>query len=64
MENREMKKHILSQINDDNIFNSIAEEAFNSIDTDKNLYIDKNEFKICSLQIAKGFVLEIKNNLQ
>ena len=53
----EMKKHILSQINDDNVFNSIAEEAFNAVDTDKSLYIDKNEFKICSLQVAKGFWL-------
>ena len=58
MENREMKKHILSLINDDKIFNSIAEEAFNTVDTDHSNFIDKKEFKECSLQVAKGFGLD------
>ena len=72
MENLELKQHILSQINDEKVFNPIAEEAFNAVDTDQSKYIDKYEFKECSLQVAKGFGLgnpsqsaieEIYNNL-
>ena len=60
MENneREIKKHILSLINDDKVFFPIAEEAFRAVDTDNSGYIDKDEFKICSIQVAKGFGLD------
>ena len=58
MDNSEMKKQILSSINDDKIFIPIAEEAFNTVDTDKSGFIDKDEFKKCVLQVAKGFGLE------
>ena len=58
MENREMKSHVLSLINDDKVFIPIVEEAFRTVDTDKSGYIDKDEFKQCSLQVAKGFGLE------
>ena len=45
MENREMKSHVLSLINDDKVFIPIVEEAFRTVDTDKSGYIDKDEFK-------------------
>ena len=53
-----MKEHILSLINDDKTFFPIVEEAFNAVDLDKNGFIDKDEFKICANQVAKGFGLE------
>ena len=58
MENSEMKKQILALINDDKVFIPIAEEAFNAVDTDKSGFIDKDEFKKCVFQVAKGFGLE------
>ena len=42
MENREMKNHVWSLINDDKVFSPIAEEAFNAVDIDKSGFIDKN----------------------
>ena len=58
MDNTEMKKQILALINDDKVFFPIAEEAFNAVDTDKSGYIDKDEFKKCVFQVAKGFGLQ------
>ena len=58
MDNSQLKKHILSMINDDKIFGQIAQEAFNSVDTDNSHSISKAEFKECALQVAKGFGLE------
>ena len=58
MDKTEMKKHVCSLINDDNIFIPIATEAFKAIDLDNNNCIDKEEFKECSYQVAKGFGLE------
>ncbi len=55
MDNDEMKKHVCSLINDDKIFIPIATEAFRAIDTDNNNHIDKEEFKKCTYQVAKGF---------
>ena len=52
------KKHILELVNDEKIFCQIAREAFNSVDRDNNNTIDKDEFKECSIQVAKGFGLE------
>ena len=52
MDNSEMKKQILALINDEKVFNQIAEEAFNTVDTDRSGLIDKDEFKKC------GFGLE------
>ena len=40
------------------IFNQIAQEAFNSVDTDHSGEIDKAEFKECATQVAKGLGLE------
>jgi Ca2+-binding EF-hand superfamily protein len=53
----EMKKQILALINDDKSFNPIAEDAFNAVDTDKSGEIDKDEFKQCAMEVAKGFGL-------
>ena len=58
MENVEMKKQILALINDEKVFVPIAEEAFNTVDTDRSGLIDKEEFKKCAIQVAKGFGLE------
>ena len=58
MDNSEMKKQILVLINDEKVFNQIAEEAFNTVDTDRSGLIDKDEFKKCVFQVAKGFGLE------
>ena len=58
MDKAEMKKHICSLINDDKVFIPIASEAFRAIDLDNNNCIDKEEFKECSYQVAKGFGLE------
>ena len=58
MDNTEMKKHVCSLINDDKVFIPIATEAFKAIDLDNNNCIDKEEFKECSYQVAKGFGLE------
>ena len=54
----ETKKNILAMINDEKIFGQIAHEAFNSVDKDKSRAIDKEEFKECAFQVAKGFGLE------
>ena len=54
----ETKKNILAMINDEKIFGQIAQEAFNSVDKDKSRAIDKEEFKECAFQVAKGFGLE------
>ena len=54
----ESKKQLLSLINDDKVFIPIAEEAFNTVDTDRSGFIDKDEFKKCVFQVAKGFGLE------
>ena len=54
----EMKKNILAMINDDKVFYPIAEDAFNAVDTDRSGLIDKDEFKECVFQVAKGFGLE------
>ena len=45
MDNHEMKKQILALVNDDKVFFPIAEDAFNTVDTDKSGFIDKDEFK-------------------
>ena len=58
MDTEEMKKHVCSLINDDKIFIPIATEAFKAVDLDNNNCIDKEEFKICSYQVSKGFGLE------
>ena len=58
MDNAEMKKHVCSLINDDKVFIPIATEAFKAVDSDNNNYIDKEEFKQCSLQVAKGFGID------
>ena len=58
MDNADLKRHILSMINDDRVFSQIAQEAFNSVDKDNSHSIDKAEFKECALQVAKGFGLE------
>ena len=66
MDDAELKKHILSIFNDDKIFNQIAQEAFNSVDTDHSGAIDKVEFKeskllkgldqkILKMQVLKKF---------
>ena len=55
---RETKKQILKLINDDKEFIPIAEEAFSTVDTDRSGFIDKDEFKKCVFQVAKGFGLE------
>ena len=47
-----MKKQILALINDDKVFIPIAEEAFNTVDTDKSGFIDKDEFKNGSVLLA------------
>ena len=54
----ESKKQMLSLINDDKVFIPIAEEAFNTVDKDRSGLIDKDEFKKCVFQVAKGFGLE------
>ena len=58
MDNAEMRRNILALVNNDKIFNQIAQEAFNSVDTDQSNEIDKEEFKECAIQVAKGFGLE------
>ena len=54
----ETKKNILAMINDEKIFGQIAQDAFNSVDKDQSRAIDKEEFKECAFQVAKGFGLE------
>ena len=58
MDNAEMRRNILALVNNDKVFNQIAQEAFNSVDTDQSREIDKDEFKECAIQVAKGFGLE------
>ena len=58
MDNQEMRRNILALVNNDGIFNQIAQEAFNSVDIDHSHEIDKEEFKECAIQVAKGFGLE------
>ena len=58
MDETEVKKGILAMVNDDKVFNPIAEEAFNVVDTDSSGLIDKDEFKKCSIQVAKSFGLK------
>ena len=58
MDTDEIKKHVCSLINDDKIFIPIATEAFKAVDLDNNNCIDREEFKKCSYQVAKGFGLE------
>ena len=58
MDKAEMKKHVCSLINDDKVFIPIATEAFKAVDLDNNNCIDKEEFKKCSYQVAKGFGIE------
>ncbi len=58
MDNAEMRRNILALVNNDKVFNQIAQEAFNSVDTDQSKEIDKDEFKECAIQVAKGFGLE------
>ena len=58
MDKNEIKKHVCSLINDDKIFIPIAAEVFKAVDIDSNNCIDKEEFKKCSYQVAKGFGLE------
>ena len=56
-----MKKQILAMVNDDKVFFPIAQESFNAVDTDNSGYIDKEEFKNCVFQVAKGFGLDNPN---
>ena len=58
MDKNEVKTHVCNLINDDKIFIPIAKEAFKAIDLDNNNHIDKEEFKKCSYQVAKGFGIE------
>ena len=58
MDNQEMRRSILALVNNEKVFNQIAQEAFNSVDTDNSREIDKAEFKECAIQVAKGFGLE------
>ena len=58
MDDVELKRNILTMINDDTVFSQIAKEAFKSVDTDNSGAIDKEEFRECVCQVAKGFGLE------
>ena len=60
MDDEEIKRNIFTMINDDKIFSQIAVEAFKSVDKDNSGSIDKEEFKECVCQVAKGFGLEKK----
>ena len=57
-EGEEVIKNIFASINEDRIFEPIAEEAFRAIDKDKNGLIDKDEFRKCAIQVAESFGLE------
>ena len=63
MDDEELKRNILTMINDDKIFSQIAKEAFKSVDKDDSGSIDKEEFKECVCQVAKGFGLEEPDEL-
>ena len=58
MDNAEMRRNILALVNNDKVFNQIAQVAFDSVDTDQSKEIDKEEFKKCAIEVAKGFGLE------
>ena len=59
----ESKKQLLSLINDDKVFIPIAEEAFNTVDTDRSGFIDKDEFKKCVFQVARDLDWKTLKNL-
>ena len=58
MDNAEMRRNILALVNNDKVFNQIAQVAFDSVDTDQSKEIDKEEFKKCAIEVAKGFGLD------
>ncbi len=58
MDNAEMRRNILALVNNDKVFNQIAQVAFDSVDTDQSKEIDKDEFKKCAIEVAKGFGLD------
>ena len=58
MDNAEIRRNILALVNNDKVFNQIAQVAFDSVDTDQSKEIDKEEFKKCAIEVAKGFGLE------
>ena len=58
MDDADIKRNLLAMINNEEVFTQIAREAFNSVDKDNSGAIDHTEFKICALQVAKGFGLD------
>ena len=53
------KRDMLTAINTPSVFDPIAKEAFQTVDSDNSGYIDRAEFDVCVKQVADGFGFEI-----
>ncbi len=57
METSDIKRQLLSLVNDERVFIPIAQESFDAVDVDHSGLIDKEEFKKCVIQVAKDLGL-------
>jgi hypothetical protein len=57
METSDIKRQLLSLVNDERVFIPIAQESFDTVDVDHSGFIDKDEFKKCVIQVAKDLGL-------
>ena len=53
------KRDMLTAINTPSVFDPIAKEAFQTVDSDNSGSIDRAEFDVCVKQVAEGFGFEI-----
>ena len=52
--NQEQKEQLLAKLHEESILNTVALEAFNTVDKDKNGAIDIKELQDCMYDMAQG----------
>ena len=57
--NQEQKEQLLAKLHEESILNTVALEAFNTVDKDKNGTIDIRELQDCMYDMAQGLGVSV-----